>query len=624
MQQIQKGAFQDYKRGIEREVKSVLQKVQAQAKSREYINYYDYPIAKIKKEIWDVLQNGLDCSDFTFEQMHIKIPPAYIDADLSFAVFDLAKIIKENPQKLAQKIVQFFGKQDNLIWIKTAFSINGYINFRLQKAYVYKTVLSNIIELDEKFGESDFHKNKVVLLDYSSPNIAKPIGVNNLRSTIIGQTLSNIYRFTGYSVVRINHLGDWGMQIAELIYAYKHWASEKLFDNNPIKALRQLYARFHHEANKISEIKRKTQKIFRSLENKDSELIALWKRFLDLTIKDLIRIYRQLGIDFDLYIGESYFVDKVDNIIEQSIQLGIAQKIGSTNVIVVDSLDNLPPFLLRKLDSTSLYITRDLAALDFRLKTFSPDDILYIVGNEQRMNFRQFFALAKAMGMMKDVRIEHIGFGLLLYNGKKMAARYGTAFDIEELLKQSTRKASERLSQKALDLSLEEHKNNSHIIGNAMIAYNILCVSRIKNIRFNLRKMLNFSQSGVIYIQYTAVRTLSILHKCKHNFPKLQAYAEKPIYHNLTFENEIEYRIGLEAMFFPEIVLRVQQLNSPHLLFIYLEKLAKLLNRFYVQISIINTQKEDLLISRIMLLKSIFNTIKNGLALLNISIPSKM
>ena len=452
-----------------------------------------------------------------------------------------------------------------------------YLNLILDKEKIYSLVLSQNGKLKSKYGESDINIKKVALIDYSGPNIAKPIGVGHLRSTVIGQALANIYEATGYSVVKDNHLGDWGTQFGKLVYAYRRWGDKKKIAENPIKELNELYIKFHEEAEKIRKLKTKPGRFSKKWKRGTKKLLRLWTNFRKISIAEFKKVYERLGIKFDTYIGESYFAGETDKIVEECLLRRLAPtetagKVGAptkaseeknlaktdkeTGAIVVEDLDGLPSFLLRKKDDSGLYITRDLAALIFRTEVFKPDEIIYVVGDEQSLHFRQLFALARALGYIDGAKVKHIGFGLVLSDGEKMSTRKGTLIELENLIKQSVEKSKEILRQKNKELSEKEMEEISEIVGLGAVIYNDLRQSRQKNISFDWKRMLDFEGGSAVYLQYTVARINSILKKL--DIGEKEARISKPI-----FEKESEFALAKKIMFFPLIILEAQKMIRP-------------------------------------------------------------
>jgi arginyl-tRNA synthetase len=611
--------FKTYEKEVLATAKKINKRIEKEKKTKKYFDGNNYPIEKIKNEIQKTVQNVLNISSLDAEQIELDVPPPQIPADFSLNIFPIAKKISSgNPNELAKKIAEAINSS-NSTYIQKSEIAGPFVNIKIKQDIVYSETLSNIFSLKDKYGESNTNEGKIALFDYSAPNIAKPIGVGHLRSTIIGQSLANIYEKTGFSVIKDNHLGDWGTQFGELIYAYENWGDVKKIAKNPIYELKELYVLFHKKVSENPELKERARELFNRLEQKDSALIKLWKKFRDLSIKDFKKTYKQLEINFDSYIGESYFAGQVDAAIEDCLKNNVAKKDKETNLVIVDCLNGLPSFLLRKQDGTSLYLTRDLAALKFRIKNFQPDSIIYVVGNEQELNFRQLFALAKAINYLPEkTELKHISFGMILSDGKKMSTRKGTLVELGDLIKESVEKSREILLKKNPSLKSAELKNISEIIGIGAIIYNDLRQSKTKNISFDWERMLNFESGSAAYLQYTCTRINSILKKInppaggpENNF-------------KASFENEKEFELAKKLMLFPLIVNKSQKTDSPHLIATYLEETAQLFNAFYHEVSIIQTKSLLLQKSRIGLIQSTLSVIKNGLALLNIKVPRRM
>ena len=585
-------------------VEKTQKRIAKDLKSKKFVSLDAYIIEKIKAIAVNLIKNDIV----------LMLPPPHIFADLSFSVFEAAKTSAANPKEFAAKIAESINNSKNE-FIERAETAGPYVNLFLNKNKVYLLAVTQTIKLEEKYGRSGANAGKVAVIDYSGPNIAKPIGVGHLRSTVIGQALANIYEATGYSVVKDNHLGDWGTQFGKLVYAYRRWGDKKKIAENPIKELNELYIKFHEEAEKNPEIEDKAREIFQKMEKGDKKLLRLWTNFRKISIAEFKKVYERLGIKFDTYIGESYFAGETDKIVEECLEKKLAKEDKETGAIVVEDLDGLPSFLLRKKDDSGLYITRDLAALIFRTEVFKPDEIIYVVGDEQSLHFRQLFALARALGYIDGAKVKHIGFGLVLSDGEKMSTRKGTLIELENLIKQSVEKSKEILRQKNKDLGEKEIEEISEIVGLGAVIYNDLRQSRQKNISFDWKRMLDFEGGSAVYLQYTVARINSIIKKLDNP----RTVLGKPV-----FEKESEFALARKMMFFPLIILEAQKHDSPHIIATYMEELAQLFNHFYNEVSIIGTEDAKLRSSRIALIKSVATVIKNGLSLLGVKTTEKI
>lgn len=617
----EKNPFQEYRAEIGRALDQVKERLAKEKEERRHIEYGAYSLERISCDVRKALAEafGVECGEIE-EKVLLVPPPGNIDADFAVGMFPLAACLKRNPIELAAKGAHAISQVDPL-FITKAVANGPYINISLDRARVYTAVLSHVAALVERYGESDVQAGKTAVIDYSAPNIAKPMGVGHLRSTIIGESLMRIFRATGSSVVGDNHLGDWGTQFGKLLYAFKEWGDEKEMEANPITYLKDLYVRFGREAEAKPEIVDEARRLFSALEKKEPELVVLWRRFKDLSMLEFDRVYKRLDVSFDLAIGESYFIDETEPLVNECLGKGVCRIDEETGTVIIDSIPDVPSFLLRKKDGSSLYMTRDLATLRFRKKEFDPDDIIYVVGSEQELNFKQLFALAESMGYKGKTNLEHVGFGMVLVEGKKMSTRKGTIVELHALLDESVERAKKTVLEKDGDqksFSDTELAEIAECIGTSVIVYNDLRQSRKKNISFDWEKMLDPRGESAVYLQYTAVRIQSILRKMgvENGFPADCSEA--------VFEKESEFLLARKLMFFPRIVIEAQKEKAPHLICGYLEELAQAFNSFYGDVSVIRTEDEALKNSRALLIAAVAQTIRNGLALLNIRVPERM
>lgn len=613
--------FKEYTLEVAESIDIVQKKIKKEIKNHKYIDSSDYPSGELKAELTKSVKNSTGIKDFS--ETELTVPPSHVSGDFALELFDIARKAGEKPNILAEKIANYINEHEMRL-IEDALVVGAFVNVGTRRKILYQNILAKIIELGERYGESNVNAGKVVLIDFSAPNIAKPIGIGHLRSTIIGQVLSNIYHETGYNTIKDNHVGDWGTQFGSLIYAYKEWGDEEKIAKNPTRELKNLYVKFHQISKDCPEIKDKARELFVRLEQKDQELIVLWKRFRDLSLKDFERVYKLLGIEFDTNIGESYFADRTNEIVEECLVKNFCKEDKASGAVIVDQIEGLPSFLLRKQDGSSLYLSRDLATLQFRVNTFNPNVILYVVGSEQDLNFKQLFEFSKSAGYLPSTtEAKHIGFGMILYEGKKMSTRSGTLIELDDLIDKAIDKSKKIILEKNSNLSDAEIKEIAQIVGIGAIIYNDLRQSRVANISFDWDKMLNFEGGSSAYLQYTYVRIQSILCKIQDN---VNNKITKHLLNNadIIFTKDSEFSLAKKLMLFPEIIVKSQKLDSPHLICSYLEELAQLFNSFYGDVSIIKTEEQNLKESRILLIKSVALVIKNGLSLLNIKIPEKM
>jgi arginyl-tRNA synthetase len=618
-----KDIFASYQKEVNLSIKKAQKKIENN-KKREFFSLSKNPLEQIRQITSSLTKKLFNVNIPTTEIKIVETPPpSLVKADLTISGFALAqKIDKILPQglkglkktiiELSKELAEGINNSNSLI-IEKAEAIDGFINLSLKQPIFYSQTLQEINNQKGDFGSSDINTGKIVIIDYSSPNVAKPIGVGHMRSTNIGQALKNILEKTGYTVIGHNYIGDWGTQFGKLIYAYQNWGNKEKIKENPLTELKNLYVQFHEEAEKNPELENKAREIFKKLEQKNPELLQLWKEFRDLSIGGIKKTYQRLGIDFDLWFGESYFNELSKEIIKECLDKKIAYKDPETGAIIADPAP-LSTFLLQKQDGSTLYSARDLASLKFRLEKFNPDEVLYVVGDDQKLYFSQIFNLAEKLGFSKET-LEHIGFGLVLNGGEKMSTRKGSLIELDDLLDEAIKQSENIIKQKNSNLNKKEIEEISKILGIGAIIYNDIRQSRERNISFNWDKMFNFENGSSIYLQYTYVRIQSIL-------KKIGEISSSP--QNIVFEKSIEFNLVKKLALFPFIIIKAEKISAPHLIATYLEELAQLFNNFYNEVNVINTENKDLLDSRIILINSVALVIKNGLSILNIKVPEKM
>lgn len=559
----------------------------------------NYLIDAIKEEAL----GGSELADFL-----LNIPPDYIKADFTLTISDFQKV-KELVLKINKRRNQF---------IKEAKQEGPFLNLYVDKQKIYGKILKEISKLKDNYGRISFYKGKRAFIEYSSPNIAKPMNVGHLRSTVIGEALARIYEYGGYQVMRVNYLGDWGTQFGKLLYAYKVWGEEKKIKKDPINELNKLYIKFQMESEIDESLNDKARDYFRKLEKGDKELVDLWKKFREMSITKFEEVYKRLGIKFDKHSGESFFAKSASDEIDKCLNKKVCAK-GKGNSVIAE-VENLPTFLLKKQDGTTLYLARDLAAIKYRIEKYKPNLILYVVGNDQALHFKQLFKLAERMGYLEKVIVKHISFGLVLLGGRKMSTRKGRFIELNDLLNEAVVRAKKIIEEKNPNLKEEERMEVAEIVGIGSIIYNDLRHSRSKNISFNWERMLNFESGSSAYLQYTYVRIQSLLNKAGFGIGRGFRKISGKIY----FEKSEEFDVARRLVLFPQVILDSIKNDSPHFIAGYLENLAASFNNFYNNISVINTKDQDLKLSRLFLAESTAQIIKTGLNLLNIKVPRKM
>jgi arginyl-tRNA synthetase len=577
-------------------------------------NHKNLTLTLIKNEIFELIKSYSNLKNSSIEHIKLSLSPNHTTEDITLDAFHLAKIYKINPIKLCTEFSKA-ASFERTKFCKSVTAIKGYLNFCLNQNTLINTLSAEVLSEKENYGKANIHENKVIIIDYSGPNIAKPIGVGHLRSTIIGQALANIYEATGYKVLKINHIGDWGTQFGALIHAYETYNDEKSFKENPIGTLKSLYVKFHEEKKSNPELEDIARAHFKKLEEKSPYQVNLWQSFRQLSIESFEKIYSQFDVSFDAYLGESFFSDKLSKAIHLVKEKKLCHSQNNSNALIVENLDNLPTFLLQKEDGASLYMTRDLAALLYRAETFNPDSILYVVGNEQSLHFKQLFSLYKKLEKYNINQLTHIGFGLILTDGKKMSTRAGTLIELDSLIQKTKEKLEDLLKEKQTKLDTE----SIHKIAIGTIIYNDLSRTRTKDIDFNWKTMLSMESGSSIYLQYTYARMASILRKFNERFESLQNTSVNISNENLTNE----FKIYNHLLFFSQVTENARQTNMPNIIANYLESLAQICNTYYAKTSI-KDSSDSLFKLRYNMIKCINHVLKNGLKLLNIHTLDRM
>jgi arginyl-tRNA synthetase len=533
--------------------------------------------------------------------------PAHGDYNTPLALI-FSKIIKDSPLHLAELISQEIQKQQNKIISKIEILPPGHLNFFLEKS-AFQEELRNLIK-SSIFIKKQGGSKKSIIIDYSSPNIAKPMHIGHLRSTIIGEALANLYDLCGYKVIRWNYLGDWGTQFGKLITAYKLWGIKTEVEKNPIQTLLTLYQKFHREAKTNPDLEQLAQKEFKRLEQGDKENKKLWSWFKKESLKDFQNIYKLLGIKFDVEKGESDFEKDLLPLIESLKKKGFAQKSNGALIISLNHF-NLPPALIQKSDEATLYLTRDLATLIFRIKKYHPEKILYVVGNEQDLHFKQLFALAKILGLISKTEVEHIKFGLILdEHKKKFSTREGELITLQEVMEKALEKALKIIKEKHPSWLIQKQKQLAQAIALGALKFNSLKSFRTADIIFDWDQMLDFKGDTSIYLQYIYARFNKILLKAK----KI-GLGETEL-----LNQEIEINLIKQLLDFSLNIQRSAFEYSPHLLTNYLLSLANLASNYYEKVPILKEENLKRRNAQLLLIKTVILTLKKGLEILGIEV----
>lgn len=541
----------------------------------------------------------LDVDDIT-----IEVPKETSLGDYAIPCFNMAKKFHKNPMEIASIIKEKINSDAfSKIEVK-----NAYLNFFLKRNETTESIINEVLEKREQYGSNKMGENKTVVIEYSSPNTAKPFGIGHLRSTVIGNALKNIYEKLGYKTVSINYLGDCGTQFGKLIYAYETWGNEEEVRKNPIKELNKLYVRFHEEAKTNPSLDDEGRRIFKLLEDGDEHYLKLWKWFSEESIKEFMKTYDLLKINkFDSWNGESAYIKIAKNEILQELEKKnlLEESEGATII----NLDDMPPALVKRTDGATLYITRDIAALLDRKAKYNFEEALYVVGNEQTLHFNQLKEIIKKMGYDFYNNVHHIPFGLVLTNGKKMSTRAGSTVSLQDILEKAVNLAKQRVSEHNLD-NIDEV---SRMVGVGAVIFNDLKNYRSNDIDFNLEDILKFEGETGPYLQYTVARINSLL---SHKINTVINYNEVNI-------NDYIWNIIFKVSEFENTIIKAKNGYDPSMIAKYLLDLAGLFNKFYANNKILDDNEQNsafkLQISEIVSIVLI-----EGLKILGIETPYKM
>jgi arginyl-tRNA synthetase len=539
----------------------------------------------------------------------IEIPPRADMGDFAFPCFRLAKVMHKAPNLIAADIKELIGDVDFIEKIDVA---GAYLNFYIKKDLFVKNMIESANA--DNFGGSDIGNGETICIDYSSPNVAKNFHVGHLRTTIIGNSLYKIYSKLGYNVVRINHLGDWGTQFGKLIVAYKSWGSKEAVEKDGIAELMKLYVKFHEEADKNPELVDEARAWFNKMENGDQEALEIWQWFKDISLIEYKRTYNLLGMDFDYYLGESFYRDKCQAVVDKVTDAGLLKE--SEGAMIVDLSDyDMAPCIITKKDGSSIYATRDLAAIFYRKETYKFSKCLYVTGQEQKLHFAQVFKVVELLGneWAKDQLI-HIPYGLVSLEGAKLSTRSGNIIYAEDILHDAIAKSLEIISEKSPNLSNKEDVAKK--VGVGAVLFNDLYNQRIKDVSFSWDKVLNFDGETGPYVQYTHARCCSVVRMAEDFDPA------KPVDYSLVTEPDA-IALLKEINRFPAVIKDAADKYEPSVVARFAVDVAQAFNKFYNSTRI-NVEDKELKNARVMLTYLTKNTICEALALLGIEAPEAM
>ena len=539
----------------------------------------------------------------------IEVPPNKDMGDFAFPCFKLAKVFRKAPNMIAAELSE---KIEAKGVISNVTQLGGYINFFVNKSQLAETVIKDVLTKKEKYGHSDLGKDKTIVIDFSSPNIAKPFHIGHIRTTVIGNALYKIYDSQGYNTVRINHLGDYGTQFGKLIVAFKLWGNKEAVEANPIPELLKLYIQFHDEAERHPEMEDEARAWFTKLENGDKEAKELWQWFRDESLKEFARVYDLLDIEFDSYNGESFYSDKMDRVIDIIKDKGLLQESQGTNIVDLEEY-NMPPALITKNDGSTLYMTRDLAAALYRKENYDFEKCIYVVGSQQSLHFQQLFKVLELVGFEWAKDMVHVPFGMVALEEGTMSTRKGRVVFLEDVLKQAIEKTKETMLTKNPNaLNVDEIAKQ---VGVGAVVFQELSNSRIKDYTFSWSRTLSFEGETGPYVQYTHARCCAVLRK-----------AEEEVTTDINYEllNDVDSAEVLKVIAsFNKTILNAMRKNEPHIITRFVLDLAQAFNKFYHDNSIL-VEDAELRKARLALVCATRQALENGLKLLGMQAPERM
>lgn len=543
----------------------------------------------------------------------IALPPNTEMGDYALPCFKLAKLLRKSPVMIAEDLKNSIMSDEAIMSDKVlaeVSAVNGYLNFKINKDGFVRATLDKILMEKENFGASDEGKGKTVCIDYSSINIAKPFHIGHLSTTVLGGALYRIFNYLGYKAVGINHLGDYGTQFGKLISAYKRWGDKQTIEKGGIRALNELYVKFHQEAEEHPEYDDEARAYFKKIEQGDEECLSLFHWFKELTLKDVQKIYDMLDIRFDSYAGESFYSDKMQPIVDELKEKGLLIESRGAQVVDLEEY-GMSPCIILKSDGSSLYATRDMAAATYRKNTYDFDKCLYVVAYQQNLHFKQFFKVLELMGKEWAKDLVHVAYGMVSLEEGTMSTRKGNVVFLEDVINKCIEKAYKIIDEKNPDL--ENKQEVAQKVGVGAVIFGALYNNKIKDIVFSYDKVLNFDGETSVYVQYTCARANSVLQKggvvTEYEIPELTA-------------EEIELVKALAT--FPETVSAAAEKYEPSYVARFAVDVAQKFNKFYFNCKILAAEDEKTKNFRLALTNATLQALKNAFALLGIGVPDKM
>ena len=572
-----------------------------------------------KKVIADSIANAVELNSDELYSF-IEIPKDSENGDYAFPCFKLAKELRKSPMVIAEEIKEKIELNSEII--EKVDVVSGYLNFFVNKSKLAQVVIEEIQQNNE-YGKSDIGNGKNIVIDYSAPNIAKPFHIGHLRSTVIGGALYKIYKYLGYNTIGINHLGDYGTQFGKMIEGYTMWKDEYNLEGNPIEQMMDIYVRINNLCKEDENVLEKCRNNFKKLEDGDPYCVELWEKFKELSLKEFEKVYELLDCHFDSWNGEAFYSDKMPEVIDILEKSGKLQESQGAKIIDLEDKGINTPIIIKKSNDSTTYATRDLAAILYRARTYDFDKALYVTSYEQVLHFKQVFETAKLLGLDEKYTngLEHVSFGMVLLPTGKMSTREGTVVKLEDLLKESIDRAKKVIEDK--NPELENKEDIAKKVGIGAVIFNDLSNNRIKDEVFDWDTILNFQGETGPYIQYTYVRTKSIIEKAGYNYQDIQ---NGIVLNNVSTEylQDKDSQNIIKLIYnFEEILKQVTDKNEPSILSRYLIDVAKAYSAFYNSNKVI-VDDENIKNSRVFLTYISGKILETGANVLGIQMPDKM
>ena len=574
-------------------------------------------MVNFKEEIAKLIAAEVTELELSDIQSMIEIPQDSKMGDYAFPCFKLAKIMRKAPPLIAKNIAEKIA--DNAMFERVE-QINAYVNMFISKEELVKDVVEDVLERGEDFGKSNVGEARTVIVEFSSPNIAKPFHIGHIRSTVIGNSIYKIYDALGYNVIRINHLGDYGTQFGKMICAYRHWGRKEDVINEPIKTLLGYYTKFHEEVETHPELDDEAREIFTKLEHGEPEEVELWQWFRDESLKEFNRVYKMLGIEFDSYNGESFYSDKMPRFVKELEEKGLLQESRGAHIVDLEKY-GLGVALITKSDGSTLYITRDIAAAVYRKETYDFYKNIYVVASQQNLHFQQWIQILELMGYEWARDCVHVPFGLVSLEDGTMSTRHGRVVFLEDVLNRAVEQTKEIIRDKGVNT--DNIDETARQVGIGAVIFNELSNNRIKDYVFSWGKVLDFNGETGPYVQYTYARCASVLRNAGEEV--VSRAMEKGLAGvnagYLTGESSFELAKLIYRL--PQVVAEAGEKYEPSIVTRHIVDIAQSFNRFYHDEHILTDNQEER-VAKLALVMAAKTAIKNGLALLGMEAPERM